>query len=177
MDMNAYELAHHGVKGMKWGVRKKQPKSDIRKNYDVKKRAAKLANREYNKSFNKAYNYSGNHPISQNFGKRKDKSNALWDDAYAKGDKANKAKKAYKSIKEKRKNRINEEYRKMQQGASFKDKLMYNNATRKKAAKYVVDNNMSVKDARKKANKAAVRNTAMLLALYGGATLAAKKFS
>ena len=45
--------------------------------------------------------------------------------------------------------------------------MIYNNATRKKAAKYVVDNNMSMKDAIREANKAAMRNTAMLVAAYG----------
>ena len=48
---------------------------------------------------------------------------------------------------------------------------MFNNATRKKAAKYVVNNNMSMSEAKKKANKAAVRNTALMMAAYGAVTV------
>lgn len=49
---------------------------------------------------------------------------------------------------------------------------MYNNATRKLAAKYVVDKNMSVSDAKKKANKAAIRNAAIFLGAYGAVNAA-----
>lgn len=47
------ELYHHGVKGMKWGVRKKRPASltKAKSNY-------KSAQDEYVKSFNKAYGKS-----------------------------------------------------------------------------------------------------------------------
>ena len=38
-------------------------------------------------------------------------------------------------------------------------KTTYNNATRKKAAKYVVDNGMTVEQAKSRANKDAIRNT------------------
>ncbi len=48
---------------------------------------------------------------------------------------------------------------------------MYNNATRKKAAKYVVDNDMSVAEATKKAKGDAWRNTAAFMAAYGAVTL------
>lgn len=51
---------------------------------------------------------------------------------------------------------------------------MYNSATRKKAAKYVVDNNMSMKEARKKANKQALRNTAVFIGAYSGIKVAAQ---
>ena len=47
------ELYHHGVKGMKWGVRKFQQKYD---ELEQKKAAYKKAKKAYNKSFNKAYN-------------------------------------------------------------------------------------------------------------------------
>ena len=49
---------------------------------------------------------------------------------------------------------------------------MYNESTRKKAAKYVVDHNMPIAEAKKKAKKEALRNTAVLLAVYGGAHVA-----
>ena len=49
--------------------------------------------------------------------------------------------------------------------------MVYNDATRKKAAKYVVDKNMSVADATKKAKGDAWRNTAAMLAVYGAVTV------
>lgn len=55
---------------------------------------------------------------------------------------------------------------------SFGEKLLFNSTTRKKAAKYVVDNNMSMKEARKKANKQALRNTAAFIGVYGGIGIA-----
>ena len=48
-------------------------------------------------------------------------------------------------------------------------KMLYNSATRKQAAKYVVNNNMPVSEAKKKAQGEALKNTAALLAIYGGA--------
>ena len=74
---------------------------------------------------------------------------------------------AKREAKTARKQSIKNTYNEIQKGASKKEKFLYNNATRKKAAKYVVDNNMSIADAKKKANKVAIRNTAILLGAYG----------
>lgn len=52
------------------------------------------------------------------------------------------------------------------------EKLTYNNATRKKAAKYVVDNGMTVEQAKSRANKDAIRNTGAILAVYGTVAVA-----
>ena len=49
---------------------------------------------------------------------------------------------------------------------------MYNNATRKRAANYIVKNNMSVEEATKRAHSDAKRNTAVFVAAYGAITLA-----
>lgn len=57
--------------------------------------------------------------------------------------------------------------------ASTKDKIIYNNATRKKAAKYIVNNNMTVKEATAKSKKDAWRNTAVIMGAYGGLSVAA----
>ena len=46
-------------------------------------------------------------------------------------------------------------------------KLLYNNATRRKAAKFIVDNNMTVEEATKKAKRVSWRNTAAFIAIYG----------
>lgn len=94
------ELYHYGVKGMKWGHRKKYYNSDgslnklgqARQNY-------KTANKDYSKAFKKSYKYSQNHPISQNFGKGKKKSDRLWSDTSYKAEVANKAQADYKQAK------------------------------------------------------------------------------
>ena len=77
-------------------------------------------------------------------------------------------KKAYKQAKKERKNALNKTYKEINKKTSFGEKLLFNSTTRKKAAKYVVDNNMSMKEARKKANKQALRNTAAFIGVYGG---------
>ena len=65
--------------------------------------------------------------------------------------------------------------------ANYKDKMTYNSSTYKKAAKYVVDNNMTVAEATKKAKGAAQRNTAAFVAAYGavaiGAAVASAKYN
>lgn len=88
------ELYHYGVKGMKWGVRRRsEAVKTARSNY-------KAANKEYKKAYNKAHNYSSRHPVSQFVGKKKKaEADIRWDDAINKADKANKAKAAYKQAK------------------------------------------------------------------------------
>lgn len=83
-----------------------------------------------------------------------------------------KAKTSYKQAKHERKAKIKDTYKDINKNASVKEKIMYNNATRKKAAMYVVDNNMSVDQAKKRANKLALRNTAVLFGAYGSITVA-----
>ena len=86
--------------------------------------------------------------------------------------KAGKANEEYYKAKYKRKNAINEQYRKIQSKSSLGDKILFNDATRKRAAKYIVDNNMTMSEARKKANKDAIRNTAISLGIIGGLSVA-----
>lgn len=155
---------HYGVPGMKWGHRKALPKSDIRKRYESAKSDYKEARKQYNKSYNKAHNYSSRHIVSQFVGKKaKAESDRRWDDALDKAVNSNKAKKAYRKAKSARKDAIKKAYKEVNKNSSFKDKMIYNDATRKKAAKYMVDNNMSMADARKKANNVANRNAAIAM--------------
>lgn len=160
-------IEHFGVKGMKWGVRKQKvlnAKSEYKK-----------ARKAYNKSFNKAYNYSGTHPVSQFVTKKgKAKSENAWNQASSDADRYNSAKSSYKSAKRERKNAMNDTYKDIKKNTPFYEKLMFNDATRKKAAKYVVDNDMSVSEATAKAKGDAVRNTAILLAACGSIRVAGR---
>ena len=98
-------LSHHGVKGMKWGVRK-ETYSD-RTGGRAKVDAARAAQQEYlqnkrayNKSFNKAWNHSQLRPISSSFLKKSKsykKQQELWDDATNKADKVVASRKNRKS--------------------------------------------------------------------------------
>jgi hypothetical protein len=73
--------------------------------------------------------------------------------------------------KEVRKNKIDDAYEKVQTASTRMDRLIYSEGTRRKAAKYVVDNNMSVADATKKAKGDAWKTTAAFVAGYGALTL------
>lgn len=172
--MSEYVLMHYGVKGMKWGVRRKQlPVSETRKKVDDAKADYKAAKKDYNKSFNKAYNYSARHLVSQFVGKKaKTESNKRWQDAHDKADTYRNAKTKYKEAKAERKQKISDAYVKIERNTSLKERFVYDTQTRAKAAKYVVDNNMSMADANKKAKTEALRNTAAFIAAYGAITLA-----
>ena len=93
------ELYHHGVKGMKWGVRKKYV-SEAKKNM-------KIAKKEYNKAFNRAHNYSSRHMIGQYTNKKKKaESNRRWNEARDKVEKYNTAKSIYKAQKKNKNTKI-----------------------------------------------------------------------
>ena len=80
--------------------------------------------------------------------------------------------KTSKNARKQRKQKIKSEYKKLQKNASIGDRLLYSDGTRRLAAKYIVDNNMSMTEARSKANEVAMRNTAIFLAVYGGIGMA-----
>lgn len=158
------ELCHYGVPGMKWGVRKKYPESEIASNYRNAKATRKSAKKAYNKSFNKAYNKA--HQVYSLSKKKREANDKRWEDVYDKLDALDKAKADYNQAKTARKNAIKSTTRQINKNASLSNKLIYSDATRKKAAKYVVDNNMSVSEATKKAQGDAWRNTAAFVAGY-----------
>ena len=167
------ELYHYGVPGMKWGVRKKQyGESDISSNYNKAKAAYKTAKKDYNEAFDKYYNKSYQaYSLSK---KKRAANDERFADAINKGIALDKAKKSYKSAKETRRQAIKTTSEDIRKQASFADKLVYNSATRKRAAKYVVDNNMTVADATKKAKTDAWRNTAAFVAGFAAVSIGAE---
>ena len=93
-----YELYHYGVKGMKWGHRKKYYNSDgslnklgqARQNY-------KTAKKEYNRSFDKAYNKAV--AAYSPFKKHRQANTARWEDVANKAEASRNAKAEYKQAK------------------------------------------------------------------------------
>ena len=84
------------------------------------------------------------------------------------------SKKAAKTAKADRKSKIRDTYLEINSKTKLADALIYNSATRKKASKYVVDNDMSFEDATKKAKGEALRNTAIFIGVYGAMKVAEK---
>ena len=84
----------------------------------------------------------------------------------------NKSRSAMKKAKKDRKQSMKSAYYDIKKSESIKEKLIYGGSSRQKAAKYVVDNNMSISDAKKKANKEAIRNSAIILGTYGAIKVA-----
>lgn len=159
------ELYHYGVKGMKWGHRKKPELSSIATNVKNTKAAYKDAKKAYGKSFNKAYAKS--HQAYSLSKTKRAANDKRWEDVYDKATAADKARNEYKTAKKARKDAVKSTYKDLKKKAGFVEKHLYSEGTRKKAAKYIVDNNMSVAEATKKAKGDAWRNTAAFVAGYG----------
>lgn len=180
-------LEHHGIRGQKWGVRRFQNKdgslkpagekryggdSDVKSAKKSAKAEYKAAKKEYNKSFNKAYNSSAN-LLNHLTKKGNEKQDKAWGEAYDKAQAANKAEKAYKKAKVNYKKEFNKNLKEVEKNSTFKEKMIYNDAVRRRAAKLMTDNkNITYAEASKKAKGEAVRNTAAVLAAVGGMALA-----
>jgi hypothetical protein len=93
VDGKEFELQHHGVKGMKWGVRKARQEY---KNLSKLKGEYRHAKKAYNRSFDYALNRSQSFSLSR---ARRAENDAAWKDAERDAKRAEDAKKAYKAKK------------------------------------------------------------------------------
>lgn len=161
------DLNHTGVPGMRWGHRKAESTSSIKRRFEETKTEKKSVNKEYSKSFNKY----ANNPLNA----VTKKGNERWNKVLDLAEKANQADKNFKIAKTERKAAINTKTNEINKQTSVGEKLLFNNATRKLAAKYVVDHDMPLSEATKKSHAVAIRNTAAFMAVYGGIMVAVLK--
>jgi len=93
VDGQTFELQHHGVKGMKWGVRKARKEY---RNLAKAKGEYRHAKKAYNRSFDYAYRRSQSFSLSRT---RRAENDAAWKDAERDAKRVKDAKKAYKDKK------------------------------------------------------------------------------
>lgn len=86
---------------------------------------------------------------------------------------AEKAKERKKASKAKEKQKVKAAYKEINKQTSFPEKLVYNKETRRKAASYVVYNNMTVSKAREKARGDANKNTAVFMSAVAAISVSA----
>lgn len=92
--MESTELMHYGVKGMKWGVRKKRDTEVTRT-----KAAYKTAKKEYNKAYNRTFNSLSVYGSMSPSKKHRDAYDKRVEDVVDKAYRMDDAKKAYKAAK------------------------------------------------------------------------------
>lgn len=103
------ELYHYGVKGMKWGVRKKRYEiSDAQNNFKAAKADYKMAKKQYNKSFNKANNRRA--AVFSPSKKQRQRNDERWEKALNDADNLNRARAKYKTAKKERRNERRNEF-------------------------------------------------------------------
>lgn len=171
---NSNELYHYGVKGMRWGHRKSAEYGTVMGGPKKPKMPGTVMGGPKQKQ-----TISGDNSLGQKYRDAKANlkaANKAFNTAYKKGsnsdivktaEAAESAKDAYKQAKKDRKAALKSTYKQLNREASFAEKLNGNNATRKLAAKYIVDNGMTVSEAKTKAYGVAKRNSAIILAAYG----------
>lgn len=169
MYYNEY-LQHHGIKGMRWGHRKTYSKM-----YQNMIAAKKQKKQDYIDYYTKCYQWyeRASNPFAATKSGR-DKTEILANQMETALNKYLESKSRYKDIKKEYENQIKSAYKDINSKTSIGGKMLFGSATRKQAAKYIVNNNMSVADAKKKANEKAIRNTLTLLSTVGGLAVGAK---
>ena len=166
-------LAHHGVKGMKWGVRHDRERSELRTRYDEAKRNAKKTKRQADRDRRTYEDYNNHYFITRHTNKQRKAQYKTLKNNYFNSAKADEdALDKYRSVKKERKAALKSTRKSIKNNLSTKDKLLYQNSLNNRAAHLIVDNNMKYEDAMKKTRKEAWRNTAIFVAAYGGYQLA-----
>ena len=77
--------------------------------------------------------------------------------------------------KAERKEAIKAQTKEINKQTSFGEKMLYSNSVRKRAAKYMVDHNMSMEEARRASNDKALKTTVAYLAGYGATMVVLSK--
>ena len=192
---NSDELYHYGVKGMRWGHRKDPTAygGSITSNGKYKASNGVVIAKSRNvgvaagRRFSTSLAGRGLAAVGSMGMNEKQKTAlkkqqaALREYQKVGGDRMfkNRAKAEAKAAKKERKAAIKSTYKQLQKEATFAEKLQGNDATRKLAAKYIVDNGMTVSEAKNKAYDVAKRNTAIVLGAYGaiavGTVLASRR--
>lgn len=189
-------LAHHGVKGMRWGKRKSRAELEKEAGTFRASNGMKVApsRNAYSRMIGRLAANRGVEKLAINYDRQRlgtrYADTATNRERLAKAERQTRreaqALREYNAhIKDLRKgtgdkylnkairnNKIDNAYEKVQSNSSRIDRFLFNDNTRRKAAKYVVDKNMSIKEANKKARKSAIRNTGIMLAAYGGIKVA-----
>ena len=166
--MNNNTLAHHGVLGMKWGVRRYQnPDGSLttagerRYSTGSPKRQKRVAARDKKKIDNlKVKDRMKEVTAKQKAYRKQEKEKAKQRDlAYKQQKKANKL--------EVKKARLEVESR-----SSLADKLIYSSGTRQLAARYVVNNKMTYENAMARSKSVANKTTLAFIAGFGAISIA-----